>query len=209
MATAADIVTSARAATDQVYADGGGPIFDSQILGWANEEYPMVRRMIALQVPDLFATVSAALAVAQGASEIDVSSLTGLDLIFEVTRETSSASGRYRRVSPAPVDPESATELVWRRRGMSGAGAVVELYPATYAPGTYKVRYLATATALSGSGVVNLPAGGERVLVESVCARILDKLHRDYSARLRARDTVLRELLAQWMPRDYSIVRTR
>lgn len=192
-------MASVRDATHQVYADGAGPVTDAGILRMSNELYPLVRRKIARIVPDWFTTVTSGLVVASGAAEIDVASLTTLDLIFEVNRlqAGSSAPSRYRLVQPAPPDPEGSPILCWRRRGLAGAGTAVELYPVAMAPGTYQVRYLATAPALAGSGVVLLPPGGEGVLVEEVAARVKqDKLERDGSGHVRRAKQLLDELVA-------------
>lgn len=203
MATAADIVTSVRMATDQ---DVSGPVSDAMILAFANEEYPLVRRMVATFASDLFASESGALTVAAGAVEIDVSGISSLDVIFEVKRLNGI---RYRNVDVAGPDPEGAFTLVWRRRGMSGTGTAIELYPAAAAPGTYKVRYMATAPALAGSGAVLLPAGAERVLVEATAARVMQRLERDYSFHIRARDLALKELRGQLQPQNYVIQPSR
>ncbi len=202
MATAADIITSVRAATGQVYADGSGPITDAQILLWANELYPLVRRKIAKFAGDLFATNSTAFTVAAGATEIDVSSLTTLDIIFEVKKLYGTV---YRTVDEAGPDPEGSGKLVWRRRGMAGSGVVIELYPARVAPGTYKLRYMATATALTGSGAVLLPAGAERILIESVASRVMQRLERDWQFHDRAAAVALDELQSQLGPSLYVI----
>src|SRR6185436_17103684 len=153
MATAATVLASVRAGTGQVYADGSGPVTDAQILAWANEEYPLARRLVALICPDRFRTVSSALVVASGAVEIDVSGLSGLDTIFEVTRlaEGGASPARYFSVDQAGPDPEASPRRCWRRRGESGAGAAVELFPVAMAPGTYRVHYMATAPDLTGT----------------------------------------------------------
>jgi hypothetical protein len=187
-------VASVRDATDQVYTDGSGPVTDAGILRFANEYYPLVRRKIARIVPDWLTTVSSGLVVAGGAAEIDVSAIASLDLIFELRRLTGT---KYRTVLPAGSDPEGSVVLGWQRRGMSGTGAAVELYPSSMAPGTYQLRYMTTAAALAGSGAVLLPAGGEGVLVEYVAARVKqDKLERDGSAHIRRAGELLKELAA-------------
>jgi len=183
-----------RDATDQVYTDGSGPVTDAGILRFANEYYPLVRRKIARIVPDWFTTVQSAMVVASGAAEIDVSAVAGLDLIFEVRRLTGT---KYRKVESAGPDAEGSPVLCWQRRGMSGSGAAVELYPAALAPGTYQLRYMATAAALVSGGTVLLPAGGEGVLVETVAARVKqDKLERDGSGHVRRAAELLKELCA-------------
>jgi hypothetical protein len=191
VATAADIVTSVRTCTDQ---DVAGPVSDAMILALVNEEYPLVRRMVARIAPDLFASESGDLPVASGANEIDVSGLANLDLIFEVKRLCGTV---YLPFDEAGEAPQLSADLCWRRRGISGAGTVLEVYPVASAAGTYRVRYMATAAALAGSGPVLLPPGAERVLVESAAARVRDRLERDYSLNLAARDKALREFAAQ------------
>jgi hypothetical protein len=204
VSTAADLVTSVRAATDQVVS---GPVDDPTILGFLNDEYPVVRRLVAQLVPDLFASESGDLVVASGASEIDVSGLANLDLIFEVKRLSGSS---YLPFDQAGEAPQISIDRVWRRRGMSGAGTVIEVYPTTSAPGTYRVRYMATAAPLitTGGGSPNtvlLPAGGERVLVEAAAARVRDRLERDYTFNYRARDEALGQLAISLQQQGYVI----
>lgn len=187
-------MASVRDATDQVYADGSGAVTDAGIYRFANEYYPLVRRKIARIVPDWFTTVQSGLVVASGASEINVSGIAGLDLIFELRRLSGT---KYRTVMPAGPDPEGSPVLCWQRRGMSGTGTAVELYPSSMAPGTYQLRFMTTAPALVSGGDVLLPAGGEGVLVEYVAARVKqDKLERDGSAHIRRAAELLKELAA-------------
>jgi hypothetical protein len=203
VATAADVVTSVRAATG--YLQANGPISDATILALANEEYPLVRRMVARVCPDLFATESGTLTVAEGSTEIDVSGVSSLDLIFEVKKLRGTV---YRTVDVAGPDPEGSPALCWRRRGMTGSGTAVELYPVAEAPGTYKLRYMATAAALAGSGAVLLPPGAERILVESVAARVRARREEDPAVHLRERDRVLKEFTASLGTTNY-VVRAR
>jgi hypothetical protein len=206
VATAADIVAGVRDATHQIYADGAGPVTDAGILRMTNELYPLVRRKIARIVPDWFTTVSADLVVAAGAVEIDVSALTTLDLVFEVRRlqSGSSSPARYRTVQPAGPDPEGSPVLCWQRRGLAGAGTALELYPVALAPGTYRVRYLATAPTLAGTGAVLLPAGGEGILVEEVAGRVKqDKLERDGSGHVARAQKLLKEFAAGMGLQDF------
>lgn len=204
MATAADLLTSVRTASDQPVT---GPVDDPMILEFLNEEYPLVRRELALIAPDLFASESGDLVVATGANEIDVSGLTNLDLIFEVKLLEGT---NYVPFEQAGEAPQLSTTRCWRRRGMSGAGTVIEIYPVVKGPGTYRVRYMATAPALitTGGGSPNtvlMPPGSERILIESAAARVRDKLERDYSMNLRERDRALKEFARQMQVRGYVI----
>jgi len=194
VSTAADLVTSVRASTDQ---DVAGPLTDAVILIALNEEYPVVRREIALFAPDLFATESAVLTVASGATEIDVSAISSLDLIFEVKKLIGT---KYRTIRRAPADPEGAPFLCWRRRGMTGAGTAVEIYPVAFAAGSYKLRYMATAPALAGSGAVLLPAGADRVLVEAAAARARSRSEEDYAFHRQQHDAELARFKAGLTP---------
>lgn len=198
MATGATVISSVRFKTG--YTATNGPVTDVAILSAVNEVYPVVRRMVAKAAPDLFATESADLVVAAGATEIDVSAVSGLDTIFEVKRLYGS---RYRPLDEAGPDPEASPVLCWRRRGMSGSGAAIEIYPAASAPGTYRLRYLATAADLVAGGTVLLPAGGEGILAESAAAELRDRRGEDYSRHIRARDRLFADLKASLTPTGY------
>jgi hypothetical protein len=195
--TVADVLASIRGATDQ---DTQGPITDTLLVLWLNEEYATVRRRIAGFAPSLFTAVSPDLVVTSPATSIDISSLTTLLQILEVQQKQGVT---YFSLRPSGPNAEFGA-LSWRQRGFPGAGCAVDISPMRQAPGTYRVRYVVAPTPFvigTLTAPVLLPAGGERVLIEAVAARVRVREEEDPSAHLAARDAAFDDLRRNLTPR--------
>lgn len=189
MTTLADVEASVRAATDQ---DVSGPVTQVTIYQFVNEELPSLRRRLGDLVPDLYTAYTADFTVAAGVYSVDLSaapiSLTDFGKVRTVERKES---GQYYPLSVAPA-----------------------LGPGTLDPavaGTYRVSYVTKPAALTASGnPVPLPDGAERVLVESVAARVRARVEEDPGFHLRMRDQAWAELrdslISQYLSTPQSVV---
>lgn len=201
MATLTTVITSIRASVDRDGADVQVP--DTVLTAWVNEAYLQLRRRLADLVPDLYTVVSADLTIASG-NALSLSSLTTLGKILAVQRKESAD---YYSLPLAPAtDPDASGTLSYRQRGT----AAVDIFPATSAPGTYRVRYVSKPAALTGSDAVDLPEGGERILIEDVAARCRLRWEEAPDYHLRARDQAWEELrnalVVQYLATTVSVV---
>ena len=179
MATLSDIETSVRAATFKI-TTGRTP--QSVIWLFVNEEYQALRRRLADAVPDLYTKVTADFTVAASTYSVDLSaspiSLTDFGKVRVVERKES---GQYYPLevaaAMAPGDLDSCIA------------------------GTYRVRYVTKPAKLTaGTDVLEIPDGAERVLVESIAARLRVREQEDPSPHIRWREqawTEIRDSLVQ------------
>jgi hypothetical protein len=203
VASFADVEASVRAA---VFQEDTGRLPQATILLFCNEEFEELVRRVSDFAPDLWAAVSGDLTVAAGGTTLDISSLTTLLKIQEVQRKES---GRYAALDPAGRNAEIFSNgITWRQRGFPGAGCVVELFPPESAPGTYRVRYVAKPSAIvAGTNPIALPPGGQRVLVESIAARLRAREKEDPSFHLAAREKAFDNLRRSLTPKG-TVVQT-
>lgn len=192
MATLVDVIADIRAAVDREGTDV--QITDAQLTAWVNTEYQAVRRRLAGMFPSLYEVVSADVVVAAGVATFDIAgaplSLANVGKLGSVQRKESASYITLRYAHD--YDPELSPYLCWRQRGATA----VDIFPVLSAPGTYRVRYMSKPAVLSGSGAVDLPDGGERVLVEAVAVRCRVKWEEDPSAHAASRAGAWAELVA-------------
>lgn len=202
MSIFSDVEASVRASSDMAADTGRTP--QAMILALANEEYEEVIRRLAEFAPDWYRAVSADLAISAITSPyIDISTLTTAFQILEVRR---LESGKYWRIDPASDNPDNDTKLTWRQRGFFGTGAKIDIFPAIYSVGTYRVNYCAFPGALtSPSGELKLPLGGLKYLAACVSARVKYREEEDPTYMDSVRSTAFASLRMGLEPKGATI----
>jgi hypothetical protein len=204
MATLTEVEASIRASTDQ---GDTGRTPQSVIYQFTNDDYQDLCRRIAAFAPQQYSKVSAELTVATGATSIDVSSLTDLLQISEVQRKSSN---KWISLRPAEYNAElNSFHSTWEQEGFPGAGCKVNVYPAERAPGTYRIKYVKLVPTLTaGSDVLQLPPGGECVLIHTVSGRIRVREEEDPSAHFALAEKAFDGLKQNLTPK-YGVIGSR
>jgi hypothetical protein len=203
MALLSDLETSIRAATQH---DSDSQVTQPQIYAWVNEEYQMLRRRLADLVPDLYTAISADIVVTSPASSFGVVG-SGLALTdFGKLRIVERKEGGY--YFPIPLAPFLNADITgtvsYRPRG-TGAAVTIDLFPAVLASATYRVKYVTKPAVLAAAGsTVDLPDGGERVIIERVAARVRVRLDDDPTAHERWAAQAWDELRSSIVRQDIS-----
>jgi hypothetical protein len=201
MATLATVLTSIRTATDQ--DETTGPISDTQLTAWVNEVYPALFRELADLIPDFFTTITADFTLAAGVSTVTTTTL-GINTTLGKPRVLERKSGSGTAYMPLnyirAYNAGWPARLGWRFLG----GTTFHLLPPGSAPGTYRLQYLRKALTLAGTDAIDLPDGGDRVLIEDVAALVRPRLQQDPAPHLAARKRAWDLLVASLRPQHGS-----
>ncbi len=161
MATGQTVIDSARYATDQV---GSSQVTDGQLLAFLNEDLPALYRRVANVAPDRYTKVITPLTVA-------ATTLTSVPADFLKVRTLHrivDATTWQTLPRMSVVRAMNASTRCYLVRGAS----TIEVFPASLAPGSYRLTYLyQPAIALVGT-VLDLPEGFERVASQNLAVRI-------------------------------------
>jgi hypothetical protein len=185
-----DIEASVRAATDH---DTDTQVTQAQAYAWINEEYFALRRRLADAVPDLYTKVSADFTLGAGITSQDVTAapLSLSDFAKPRIVEIKNSPFYSPLETAGFMTADWGGSLSWRLRGTT-----IDLYPQDFVPGkTFRVKYITKpAKLVNPNDPVDVPDGAERVLVESVAARIRVRLDDDPSFHLQMRDKYWAEI---------------
>lgn len=187
MATLLTVRTSIKNATDHDTDDQGGTA--TVLNSWINEEYLAVRRLLHDVVPDLYTVLSGDFTVAAGVTTYNPGALSNLEKIRLVEQKIN---GVYYPLPPAPpwastYYPKKSYRLIY--------GPTIEFLPHNDTAGTYRLRYIVGPSTLVNDGdLVELPRGGDRVLIERVAARVRQRLEEDPTFHLQRAEEAWREL---------------
>lgn len=198
MATLAQLEASVRAGTDQ---QDTGRTPQSVIYGFVNDELFEVVREIAAFAPAPYSKISTTFTLVSGDTFIDVSSLTDLMQILEVQRQSGD---KWLSMRPSEYNPEiNSFHTTWEQEGFPGAGCKINIYPIQRAAGTYRIKYVKIPVALaSGSDVIPLHPGGEKVLIHRVEARIRVREEEDPSSHMELAMAALATLKKNLEPKQ-------
>lgn len=208
MATLTTLLAGVRHVTDHDSDDQAGTT--AQLTDRINEEYLTLHRQIADLIPDLFTVVSGDITVASGTTTINPAAAPlSISNLSKIRAVQIKVSGRYFDL---PVAPVGNAEMSGRRGWRLLFGPTIELTPANATAGTYRLRYMAKAAALTGGAPdVLLPDGADKVIIERVAARIRPRVDEEQhvQAHLAAADEAWRELrkslVAQYRPNPMGI----
>ena len=200
MATAADVIAYARAATDH---DVDQQVTDPQLIVLLNPIWQRVRRQLGQRIPVLFTKV-VTFTLTGATQDLTASpvSLTDFERVRRLRRLVDSTSQRYEPVGAAnPIDPELLPPDA--NYAFLVRGTTLELFPAGSATGSsLELSYNTKATKLTGGGtpagtsdVLDAPDGIEEVLGEELAAKIRPRFDEEASPHVQAAATALRELL--------------
>lgn len=195
MATLQDILDSVRAGIDRETGDDAAGT-DTKLKLWINSEYKLLVRRLATLFPDRYTKYSTDIVVAPGASSFDAA-VTATD--FSKLRELQLKQGAdyLRVVLGNGINPEMSGTLCFRQRGAS----TMDIFPATAAPGTYRVKYLYKPASLAtGTDPVDLPDGGEEMIAQLVAAKCRFRIDEDPSLHLAQREQLWAELRDSLLP---------
>jgi len=197
MATLATVLTAIRTATDQ--DETTGPVSDTQLTAWVNEVYPTLFRQLADLIPDFFTTITADFTLAAGVSTVTTTTL-GINTTLGKPRVLERKSGSGVTYRPLPylraLNAGWPRRLSWRFIG----NTTFHLLPPASAQGTYRLQFLRKALVLAGTDPIDLPDGGDRVLIEDVAALVRPRLQQDPAPHLEARKRAWDLLVASLKP---------
>lgn len=204
MATVAECEASIRASVDQ---SDTGRLPQSVIYQFMNDDYQDLIRRLAAFAPQQWSKLSATLTVAAGGTYIDLSSISDLMQILEVQR---NKFGKWYGLQPAERNAEiNSLELSWEQEGFPGTGCHVNLFPESRAAGDYRIRYVKSVPTLANpDDVLQLPPGGECVLIHLVSARVRIREEEDPSMHFAQAEKAFDSLKRNLAPK-YGVIGTR
>lgn len=172
------VMTNVRTLTDH---DTDVQVQDPQLVSLIDVEYQLLRRQVSDLRPDLYMKLSPTftLTAASNAQDLTASpvSLTDLDKVQSVEMYTSST---WVALEPGNIVERELGPYPRRGRGYLAYGTTVEVCPAAFADGTFRVRYIAAPVAITDSTqTLNLPPGGEKVLQERVAISVRARFEED------------------------------